>query len=100
LGRFSGGYYAGNGEVLLNKDGGKANTGILLSWDRTLSEISDKLWVAVDYQGGGNALSGLSLGVAWAFSKNVSVILGYDMWDEPSLAGSDTFTAQVDINFP
>ena len=65
-----------------------------------MSEISDKLWVAVDYMGGGNFNSGLSFGAAWAFSKNVSVILGYDKWDEPSLAGADTYTAQLDINFP
>lgn len=100
LGRFSAGYYAGNGDVLLDKNGGKANTGVLLSWDRTMSEISDKLWMAVDYQGGDNALGGLNFGVAWAFSKNVSVIFGYDLWNEPSLAGSNTFTAQIDINFP
>lgn len=100
LGRFSAGYYSGNDKVLLDQDGDKANTGVLLSWDRTLSEISDKLWVAVDYMGGNNALSGLSFGVAWAFSKNVSVIFGYDMWDEPSLAGANTFTTQLDINFP
>ena len=100
LGRVSAGYYQGNGDVLLNTDGHKANDGILVSWDRTLSEISDKLWVAVDYMGGENALGGLSFGVAWAFSKNVSVIFGYDVWNEPSLAGANTFTTQVDINFP
>jgi len=99
LGRFSAGYYAGNGDVLLDKNGEEANTGILASWDRTMSEISDKLWAAVDYQGGRNALGGLSVGAAWAFSKDVSVIVGYDMWAEPSLAGSDTFTTQLDINF-
>ena len=100
LGRFSAGYYTGNKDVLLDKNGEEANTGALVSWDRTMSEISDKLWVAVDYQGGKNALSGLSFGASWAFSKNVSVIFGYDIWDEPSLAGSDTFTTQLDINFP
>ncbi len=100
LGRFSAGYYSGNGDVLLDKNGNEAADGILLSWDRTVSEISDKLWVAVDYQGGNNALSGLSFGAAWAFSKNVSVIFGYDMWEEPSLAGSNMFTTQLDINFP
>ena len=100
LGRFSAGYYTGNGDVLLDKNGAKANTGVLLSWDRTMSEISDKLWFAVDYQGGDNALGALSFGVSWAFSKNVSVIFGYDMWNEPSLAGSNTFTTQLDINFP
>lgn len=98
LGRLSGGYYVGNKDVLLNKNGEKANTGFLVSWDRTMSEISDKLWIAVDYQSGANALSGLSCGVAWAFSKNVSVIFGYDIWDEPSLAGANTFTTQLDIN--
>lgn len=100
LGRFSAGYYAGNGDVLVDGNGNEANTGILLSWDRTISEISDKLWVAVDYQGGHNSLSGLSFGVAWAFAKNVSVIFGYDMWDEPGLAGANTFNTQLDINFP
>ncbi len=100
LGRFSAGYYSGNEEVLLDTSGREANTGILLSWDRTMSEISDNLWIAVDYQGGENALSGLSFGAAWAFSKNVSLIFGYDIWNEPDLAGSNTFTTQLDINFP
>jgi len=100
LGRFSVGYYSGNKDVLLGTDGEKANNGILASWDRTMSEISDKLWFAVDYMGGGNFNSGVSLGFSWAFSKNVSVIFGYDMWDKPALAGANTFTAQLDINFP
>lgn len=100
LGRFTVGFYRGNPDVLLGTDGEKANTGILASWDRTMSEVSDKLWVAIDYMGGGNVNSGVSFGVAWAFSKNVSVIFGYDMWDKPALAGSNTFTTQLDINFP
>jgi len=100
LGRFSVGYYSGNKDVLLGTDGKAANDGILASWDRTMSEISDKLWFAVDYMGGGNVNSGVSLGLSWAFSKNVSVIFGYDMWDKPALAGANTFTTQLDINFP
>jgi hypothetical protein len=100
LGRLSAGYYVGNDEVLLGTDGKEASDGLLLSWDRTMSEISDKLWAAVDYQGGGNALSALSFGLAWSFSKNVSVIFGYDVYEEHSLAGENTFTMQVDINFP
>ena len=100
LGRFSVGYYSGNKDVLLGTDGEAANTGILASWDRTMSEISDKLWFAVDYMGGGNFNSGVSFGASWAFSKNVSVILGYDMWDKPALAGANTVTLQLDVNFP
>lgn len=95
VGRFSAGYYTGNDDVL-----GDDNDGLLLSWDRTMTEISDKLWVAADYQGGDNSMGAFSFGAAWAFSKNVSVILGYDIYNEKSLAGQNTFTTQVDINFP
>ena len=100
VGRFSAGYYTGNDEVLLDVNGEKENDGVLLSWDRTMSEISDKLWVAVDYQGGDNSLGALSFGASWAFAKNVSVILGYDIYNEKALAGENTFTTQLDINFP
>lgn len=95
VGRLSAGYYTGNDDVL-----GDDNDGMLLSWDRTMSELSDKLWVAVDYQGGDNSMGALNFGVAWSFSKNVSVIFGYDIYNEKSLAGENTFTTQVDINFP
>lgn len=95
VGRLSAGYYVGNDKVL-----GPEDDGVLLSWDRTLAEISDKLWVAVDYQGGDNALGALSFGASWAFAKNVSVIVGYDIYNEKSLGGENTFTTQLDINFP
>lgn len=99
IGRLSAGYYMGNDELLLDKNGEKDNDGLLLSWDRTLPEISDKLWAAVDYQGGDNALGALSFGVSYAFAPNVSVIFGYDIYNENLTAGEDTFTTQLDINF-
>jgi hypothetical protein len=103
LGRFSAGYYWGSKHALQDPrlDISKAqNEGVLLSWDRTISEISDKLWLAVDYQGGNNVMGAVNVGVSWAFSKNVSVIFGYDIYKEKSLAGNNTFTTQLDINFP
>ena len=100
LGRISAGYYTGNDDLLLDVNGNEENDGVLLSWDRTMSEISDKLWVAVDYQGGDNAFGAFSFGASWAFAKNVSVIVGYDIYNEKSLAGENTFTTQLDINFP
>ena len=100
VGRLSAGYYVGNDKVLLDKNGNRENDGVLLSWDRTMTEISDKLWLAVDYQGGKNALGALSFGASWAFAKNVSVIVGYDIYNDKALAGQNTFTTQVDINFP
>ncbi|GAB7026713.1 hypothetical protein [Geotalea toluenoxydans] len=98
LGRLSAGYYNGNGDVLLSlEDGRKDNDGVLLSWDRTLSEISDKLWAAVDYQGGKSSLGALNFGVAWCFTPKISLILGYDIYNAKNTA--DTFTTQLDINF-
>lgn len=98
LGRISAGYYNGNKDVLLSlEDGEKDNDGVLLSWDRTISEISDKLWAAVDYQGGKNALGALNFGVAWSFTPNISVIVGYDIFNAKNTA--NTFTTQLDINF-
>jgi hypothetical protein len=97
LGRFSAGWYWCNDEIFAEP---QDDNGVLLSWDRTLSEISDKLWVAVDYQGGNNAIGALSFGAAWAFAKNTSVILGYDIYNDKDYAGENTYTVQVDINFP
>lgn len=99
IGRLSAGYYVGNDDLLVDENGNEDNDGVLLSWDRTISEISDKLWAAVDYQGGDNSFGALSFGVSWAFSPNVSVIFGYDIFNEEKTAGQDTFTTQLDINF-
>ncbi len=100
VGRLSAGYFTGNDKVLLDENGKKQNDGILLSLDRTISEISDNLWAAVDYQGGNSAMGALSFGVAWSFTKNVSLIVGYDIYNNDKVAGKNTFTTQLDINFP
>jgi hypothetical protein len=105
LGRISVGYYTGNAKVLVDENLNKANDGILLSWDRIMTEISDKLWLAIDFQGGKNYLGATSFGASWAFSKNVSVIFGYNIYNNKKAyyntndQNASTFTAQVDINF-
>ena len=105
IGRLSVGYYGLNKKAYVagvyDLNGVKGNeSGLLASWDRTMSEISDKLWVGVDYQGGKNAYGALNLGASWAFAKNVSVIFGYDIYNNRDRAGQNTATVQVDINFP
>jgi hypothetical protein len=95
LGRFSGGYYHGSKKALAPD-----NKGILLSWDRTMRELSDRLWFAVDYMGGENVNGALSFGAAWRFGKNIAVLLGYDKFRKPKLSGEDTFTLQLDLDFP
>ncbi len=105
IGRLSVGYYGLNRKAsvagVYDRFGQKGNdTGLLASWDRTMSEISDRLWLGVDYQGGKNAYGALSFGASWAFAKNVSVIFGYDVYNDKDRAGQNTATVQVDINFP
>jgi len=105
VGRLSAGYYGLNKDssvaTVFDGNGQKGDAdGVLLSWDRTMTEISDKLWLAVDYQGGKNAFGALSFGASWAFAKNTSVIFGYDVYNNKDRAGQNTFTVQLDINFP
>ena len=105
VGRLSAGYYGLNKDAALSTvfdaNGVEGDDkGVLLSWDRTLTEISDKLWVAVDYQDGDNAYGALNFAFSWAFAKNVSVIFGYDIYNDKARGGEDTYTVQLDINFP
>ncbi len=96
LGRFSLGYFRGNPKLL--KYGEKKDSdGVLACWERTLTEISDKLWVAVDYQSTKSSYGTLNLGFSWKFADNVSAIFGYDIYNNQDLA--NTYTVQVDIDF-
>jgi hypothetical protein len=106
VGRLSAGGYIGNRKVLITDEKDASGNfksdekGVLLSWDRTIGEISDKLWLGVDYLSGDNVNGAVSFGAAWSFARNVSVIFGYDVWNNRKIAGENTFTLQVDINFP
>ncbi len=97
LGRFSAGWFWGNDELLLDEDGERDANGVLLAWERTMSEINDKLWVCVEYQGTNSPYGALNLGAAWQFTTSTSVILGYEFYNNRNLA--DTATIQVDFNF-
>jgi len=96
--RLSIGGYIGNGKLLLDAEGRSERAGILASLDKQLTK---KVWGAVDYQGGENFLGATSVGFSYAFADNVSVIIGYDFFNEKKLqpAPANTFTAQLDINF-
>lgn len=96
LGRFSVGGYSGN-EKLLTSDGKKDNTGFLASWDRAIPEITDKLWLAVDYMSGKNGYGALSFGAAYSVAPNASFIVGYDIYNDDKMF-KPTVTVQVDMN--
>ncbi|MBI5642044.1 MAG: hypothetical protein HY954_01065 [Deltaproteobacteria bacterium] len=99
LGRFSVGYYTGNDKLLVDENGNPDESGVLLCWERTLSEISENLWVSVDYMGGDSNFGALSYGFAWKFAPNTSVIFGYVDQNNDNLNPGDTFTVQADIDF-
>ncbi|GFO69782.1 hypothetical protein GMLC_33610 [Geomonas limicola] len=100
LGRFSVGYYRGSRRALIDEAGRVRNHGVLLSWDRTLKEISENLWLGLDYMGGRNSNGSFNVGFSWAFARNVNLLFGYDMYTHSSLAGSNTLTLQFDIKVP
>jgi len=67
-----------------------------------MSEISDKLWLGVDYMSGNNAYGALSAGASWAFTPHISVLVGanvYNPGQDTLYGGKPTFTTQLDINF-
>lgn len=97
LGRISFGWFWGSSDLLLGQDGASDDNGMMLAWERTLSELSEKLWICVDYQGSDSGMGALAPGFAWKFADNTSLLLGYVIPNNSGLA--ETFTVQVDIDF-
>jgi hypothetical protein len=67
---------------------------VMLGWDK---QFTPKWWGCVDYASGDSAFGALSLGVAYSFASNTSVIFGYDFYNNNDI--EDTITVQLDINF-
>ena len=97
LGRFSAGYFNGNGRVLLDENSQRDNNGVLLAWDRVMTEISDRLWLCLDYQGSHSSYGAMNYGFSWKFTDNVSAIVGYDIYNNKNLRPTITF--QLDLDF-
>jgi len=98
LGRLSVGWFSGNDQLLRDADGKADNSGIMLAWERTMPEISDRLWLCVDYMGTKSAYGTLSFGGAWKFADNVAILAGYAMQNESRLF-PNTVTIQADVDF-
>ena len=97
LGRFSVGFFSGNDKLLLDAEGKADNDGLLLAWERTMTELSDKLWICAEYMGTESAYGTVNFGAAWKFAPNVGVIFGYDIYNESFY--KPTATIQLDIDF-
>ena len=96
LGRISLGYFRGDGDLLVHGSK-KDNKGLLFAWERAMPEISDKLWVCLEYQGTRSSYGSWNAGFSWKFADNVSALFGYDFYNDRDLA--DTYTVQLDIDF-
>ena len=92
LGRLTAGYFTGNSKVLLNPSGNPDNSGVILTWDKNLT---DKIWASVDYASSRSALGALFYGFSYAFSSNTSVIFAYGTYNN---GAKPTVTTQLDIN--
>lgn len=111
VGRISaGGYVAAERAARTSGNPRNNNSGVMVSWDRTISELSDKLWLGADYMSGNNADGEISFGASWSFTKQVSLLAGV-VWYNPfyKLSGADNgmlpggkpaFTTQLTINLP
>lgn len=88
FGRLTAGYGVGREEAL-----GDDNGMLLLGFDRA---IADEWWAAVDYQGGKSGFGALSAGVAYTINPTTSILVGYDWFNDSSLA--DCATIQFDVN--
>ena len=96
VGRLTVGGYTGNDKLLLDENGDKANSGVIVTWDKALT---DKVWASVDYASGDSWYGSLSFGVSYSFAPNVSVILGYVIYNNDQVNPNDQATTQLDINF-
>ncbi len=92
IGRLTAGYFSGNPNVLVDPSGKADNSGLILTWDKS---ITDKLWACIDYAGTNSALGALFYGFSYVFSPNTSVLLAYGTYNN---GAKPTITTQVDIN--
>ncbi|MEI8348935.1 MAG: hypothetical protein WCI77_02180 [Candidatus Omnitrophota bacterium] len=97
LGRLSAGYFNGNGRTLRDKNGERDNSGPMFAWERVMSEINERLWICVDYQGTQSSYGAMNYGFSWKFTNNVSTIVGYEIYNNPNL--KNTVTVQLDVDF-
>ena len=104
VGRLSlGGYHALGDPALFGESArlspSSLRTGVIAAWERTMSEVSDRLWMAVDLQTGLNAFSAASVGVAWKLAPSASVMLGYNhMLDRASYPSTLYLALDADLD--
>lgn len=97
LGRFHVGGYWGNSDVLRSSNGDKANSGVMVAWDRWLKP--DKVMLSADYASGKNAIGGGGVGIYYFFTKDISLLAGPVWFNDKGINGKMKWTTQLDVTF-
>lgn len=97
FGKISFGVYSGNEKLLLDENGNVDNRGIMVAVERTMTEITDKLWICIEYQSGKNSFGTSNFGFSYKFSDNVSMLFGVNFYNNTQI--KPTYTIQTDIDF-
>lgn len=99
-------YSALNDKLLVDKDGNKDATGLLLAWMGPEIAIGapglKKIIPTADFQSGKNALSAVGGGIYFYFTDAIDLLVGPVFFLEPELQPNKAdwlFTAQIDIDF-
>jgi hypothetical protein len=107
FGRLSIAPYVGNDELLRNPDGDEEESGVLLAFDRGFKPFTDAAgntfdrWVlAADYASGDHALGGGGVGLAYYFTKDISLLTGPVWFESEAINGPWKWTLQLDVNLP
>ncbi len=107
VGGLYGALYIGNGEVLVNKYGNKANTGFMVGMSTPIlrsktseGEEYNKLVFAADYASGDNSIGGGGFGLYYYFTKDISLLTGPVWFNSEAINGKWKWTIQLDINLP
>jgi hypothetical protein len=86
--RITGGLWQGN-DVAIGAD----DSGFMLGVDKTI----DKWWFGADYISGDSLLGSLNVGVGYALTDKIGIIVGYDKFNASGAADAVNF--QLDVNF-
>lgn len=107
LGRFSFGYFVGNASHMKTGSGSKDSNALMMSFDRRMPEINDRLWFGIDYMGTRSRYGAVNVGFSWSFSESASLLLGYIRYNEEvdglvngeRVIRNNLVTWQVDFDF-
>jgi hypothetical protein len=105
-----GGYLGSSSSALMHENGDLANAtknmGFMVAYDRGFLPVKDKegkeynkIGLGADYASGKNYIGGYGAGVAFYFTKDISLLTGPVVFNDQVINGRWKWSTQLDINF-